>query len=227
MKGTGAAVIERINRDPRNNNTAGMVVDLDYLDYFAQKYGITVAVDGTLYAETMDSAKVMQIEGAQGFSLSIYHGFYPYTTSRDVTPAQVLADCAIPYRIRPVVVGTLRTLPIRVSNRKEGTSGPGYFDQKELDWEKDLGMQPELTTVTKLPRRIFTFSNAQTREAIRQCSPEQIFLNFCNYVSPEEVDRICRVVSDAGSTVTMVGVGPRHQDVMRKVHYDHIRGGNQ
>lgn len=223
MKGTGAAVIQRIERNPDDMNTAETTVSARWLQD-VRNLGVNVYVDSDDYMHRLQTARVIQIEGAQGFSLSIYHGQYPYCTSRDVTPAQVLADCAIPYSIRPEVYGTLRTFPIRVANRfgDDGTtysSGPCYPDQVELQWE-DLGMKPELTTVTKLPRRIFSFSFHQLQEASFYCAPTAIFLNFINYLSSEEdlsvlVDQIENV---SGADVVWFGTGPNHNNVIDAIN---------
>tara|TARA_R110000744_G_scaffold352095_3_gene458135 strand:+ start:827 stop:1891 length:1065 start_codon:yes stop_codon:yes gene_type:complete len=227
MKGTGAAVIERIERDPDNNPTAIAQITPEWCQ-FIHDAGIRISVDAGRYDDVIKSAEVIQVEGAQGYSLSIYHGMYPYTTSRDVTPAQVMADCAIPFSMVPEVYGTLRTYPIRVSNRKSkegdlvGTSGPGYPDQVELDWEKDMGMEPELTTVTQLPRRIFTFSFTQLDEASFRCAPTKLFLNFANYMPNDDVeDLIHRIEKTSGSKVAWVGIGPADGDVIERDKWMH------
>jgi len=191
-KGVGAAAIERIKRDPANPNIAELrwmnVPELD-------QYVCTIAE----YNEVLDAAESVLVEGAQGFSLSMYHGMYPYTTSRDVTPWQIAADCGLPYKWASYikVIGTCRTFPIRVNNR-DGSSGPIFMDQEELPWGyfSDLGIVPELTTVTKLKRRIFTFSQLQMDAALFHCGgywETRIFLNFANYCqSTEELTEIIR-----------------------------------
>ena len=177
-KGVGEAYIERIRRDVQNPNIiARRVSTQDPI------YGMIVTPDE--YRDALLTAQSIIVEGAQGFSLSMYHGQYPYTTSRDVTPWQVAADCGLPYRWAAYikVFGTLRTYPIRVNNR-DGSSGPHYDDQREISWS-DIGIKPELTTVTKLPRRIFTFSKKQLDEALFHCGgywDTKLFLNFANYV---------------------------------------------
>ena len=218
MKGTGAAVIQRIQRNPdRLNNAANAFPPA--IQEEIRSMGIGIEINSDCYSKAIDNAKTLQIEGAQGFSLSIYHGPYPYTTSRDVTPAQVMADCVIPFGIRPEIYGTLRTYPIRVANRfndageQIGTSGPGYPDQAELEWE-DVGVEPELTTVTKLPRRIFTFSFQQLEEALRMCNPDVIFLNFCNYLTKEDLTALVRDVDAVtGINIKWLGWGPNHNDI--------------
>ena len=232
MKGTGAAMIQRILRDPDNMNTAECSINKEYMDSIWD-IGVSIYVDSVLYNYAMLSADIIQIEGAQGYSLSIYHGMYPYVTSRDVTPAQIMADCAVPYGIHPEVYGTLRALPIRVANRYDdegkeiGSSGPCYADQVELSWEK-LEIKPELTTVTQLPRRIFSFSREQLNTALYQCGPSKLFLNFANYLNDDKLERCIKTVENSidkfssinkGCKLSWLGFGPRDSNI-------HDRGSN-
>lgn len=178
-KGVGEAYIERIRRDPRNSNTAG-VRGLDDPNF--KRF----VCSDNMYRNVLQDAQRVIVEGAQGYSLSMYHGQYPFTTSRDVTPWQIAADCGLPFKWASYLspIGTLRCYPIRVNNR-DGTSGPCYPDQYELSFG-DLAVPVELTTVTKLARRIFTFSQLQLEEALWHCGHyynTRLFLNFCNYFS--------------------------------------------
>lgn len=226
-KGCGAAAIHRIRRDPDDMNTA-WCGDQPHPLLIEQGLGDKVATREQYINAVLDARRI-QIEGAQGYSLSMYHGFYPYTTSRDVTVHQVLADCGVPLGIgrELVVVGTARTYPIRVANRFDeqggqvGWSGPCYPDQREISFE-EIGQEVELTTVTKLPRRIFTLSHLQLAEAVRMNGVDELFLNFVNYVpSPERREFIARVrqtLSEAGSArLAYMGYGPTHRDVVEYV----------
>jgi adenylosuccinate synthase len=224
MKGTGAAVISRIERDPDNMPIARHNIPGEFFDKM-HLLGVHVFCSAGMYRDSITGSDLIQIEGAQGFSLSIYHGFYPYTTSRDVTPAQVMADCALPLSLNPDVYGTIRTYPIRVANRYDadgnmiGTSGPCYDDQREMQWS-ELGMQPELTTVTKLPRRIFTFSYQQLKEAIFHCAPIGIFLNFANYQrNGETLEMITKIEDRHGEILNWVGTGPSYGDVVSSEYF--------
>ena len=63
------------------------------------------------------------LEGTQGTGLSLYHGGYPYVTSRDTTVSGCIAEAGIaPSKIRRVVM-VCRTYPIRVADPSGGTSG--------------------------------------------------------------------------------------------------------
>lgn len=222
-KGCGAALAEKIARQVEARivarNFADKIEDMAAL----RDLNIKV-VDSSDYNKVIHSAKRIQVEGAQGFSLGINSGFYPYTTSRECTPAQIMVDCGIPIAKLEKVVGTLRTYPIRVANRYDdngtmvGWSGPCYPDQQEIQWS-DLNMVPELTTVTQLPRRIFTFSMRQLFDAITMCAPDEIFLNFANYIGDKELDQLIHSIDSAAlnvlghKAVRYIGFGPSSEHV--------------
>ena len=237
MKGNGAAMAHRILRDPDDSCTVATLEGeasktiLDFREALPEN--VRLFTCSTTYNHTMQKSELVQIEGAQGFSVAIYHGFYPYTTSRDVTPMQVMADCAVPLWMDPVVLGTLRTYPIRVANRfddsgrKVGWSGPIYSDQRELDFE-EIGVPVETTTVTKLPRRVFSFSYQQLEQSLRMCTPDYLFLNFCNYLPDdkansliEEIEHRASIVAGefghaGGARVILTGHGPADGDIKFK-----------
>lgn len=222
MKGTGAAMVQRLMRQP--GVIAGEVLTPDHW----QDAPCQVTVDAAAYDAAVMESRRIQIEGAQGFSLSLYHGLYPYVTSRDVTPAQMVADCGLPLNGHYYVIGTMRTFPIRVANRFDeagnqiGTSGPPYPDQHEIGWE-NIGVEPELTTVTRLPRRIFTFSWQQFYSAMYHCRADQIFLNFCNYDKELAAEIIDRIDREFGIIVRHTGWGPAETDIRARFHGDHAR----
>lgn len=226
-KGVGAAAIERIRRSPKDPVTARPRLSKPY-HYELDKYVVTESD----YRAVLDQSESCIVEGAQGFGLSMYHGFYPFTTSRDVTPWQIAADCGLPFKWAPYinVVGTLRTFPIRVNNR-DGTSGPGYPDQEELSWES-LGIAPELTTVTKLPRRIFTFSDQQLVDALWHCGTyyqnAKLFLNFANYHGPDKskTEALIKMIETPRDyclnvpKVEWIGYGPDDSDIVTRDWFD-------
>ncbi len=221
-KGCGEAIIDRIRRSPTDGNVASVALrDHPVL-------GGYVAASVQEYNAVLDQAEVVQVESCQGYGLSMYHGFYPYCTSRDISTAQIFADCALPihWYNETEVIGTCRTFPIRVANRFDaegnqvGYSGPGYPDQHEIEWS-DIGLEAELTTVTKLPRRIFSFSKMQVIEAVRQCSANSIFLNFMNYARSfieleEFLDFLSILRSESGvlDGALYLGFGPTVNDIL-------------
>lgn len=223
MKGVGEAVIQKIRRRVADNNTAGAALLLDPLGQYV--------VSKMEYDDLLRKSQSTLLEGAQGYSLGINSGMYPYTTSRECVVAQMLSDCGLPFDMvrfveQLTVTGVCRTFPIRVSNRfKDGVqigwSGPCYPDQYEMNWS-DLDMEPERTTVTNLPRRIFTFSHQQVQEAIWMNGVDEVFLNFANYIpkdrragAPELRDYIKMIENGGeGASVKYIGNGPTVNDVV-------------
>lgn len=213
-KGTGAAMIQRIRRNPDDMNVAKTEIALTPLA------DCVVSVERWL--EIMqDEVEYAQVESAQGYSLSMYHGFYPYVTSRDVSTSQTIADCGIPYRMversLSQVIGTCRTYPIRVANRYDidgqriGWSGPYYDDQRETSFE-EIAQVTEYTTVTKLPRRIFTYSKKQIEQAVYVNGITKMFLNFANYASHELLQEISNHIESL-TELQWTGWGPTEGDV--------------
>lgn len=165
---------------------------------------------------------VVFVETAQGFSLGLNSArFHPYTTSRECTVGQALADARIPAQMLRKVVACFRTFPIRVGNAGEGHSGEGYDDQTEISWE-DVGVQPEITTVTKRQRRVFTWSRRQFIECVAINRPDVIFLNFCNYLHTEELKvLLTQILVDYIDTMggrspeaILLGFGPKSEDII-------------
>jgi adenylosuccinate synthase len=181
MQGSAAAAISKMHRDYNNNHRVGnntfMVNVIEH--YNAKGIQIQIVTNAEWTRHLLESKRILA-EGAQGYSLGINAGFWPYCTSRDCTPARFLADMGIPHKMLDKVIGTARVHPIRVGNTHDGHSGGHYSDQIELSWDQ-FDVVPETTTVTGRVRRIFSFSFNQMDEAIAACCPDEIFLNFCNY----------------------------------------------
>lgn len=159
--------------------------------------------------EHMKQGKSVLVEVPQGVSLSLNHSsFYPYTTSRDCTPSSAFGDANIHPTFYNDTMVVLRTFPIRVGNIVEngelkGQSGSCYTDQHELSWS-DIGVDAEITTVTKRVRRVFTFSKQQVKDTFRICRPGYVFLTFCNYVKKsEDLIEIVWAINEAAKDADM------------------------
>lgn len=211
MQGSGEAVCAKIRRQGntivRDNMELMEELGLDQYVVTHQEY----------LQHIMDADKIL-IEGAQGYSLGHNSGFYPYCTSRDCTATRFLADCCIPAGWLGTVYGVARLHPIRVGNTADGYSGDIYPDQEETSWEA-LGVEPELTTVTKRVRRVFTFSMQQMQEAVIANGCDQVLLNFANY-DPDQAVEVINEVNGCmargmgmDKLITMVGLGPQNDQI--------------
>jgi len=214
MQGSAAAMIQKIWRQAGNNPCIGAADTSDELNRHIEI--ISPSDWNSIVNNDVDYAL---LEGAQGYSLGLNAGFYPYCTSRDCVPTRFLADCQVPM-IRDIrIIGTARVHPIRVGNLPGSSSGDYYPDQGELTWD-EVGVTPETTTVTGRKRRVFSFSRIQIEQAIMACQPNEVFLNFCNY-DPDEakwaMDSISNSLFDLGplgAHVSYTGWGPTRKDVL-------------
>ena len=207
-KGVGPAMANKLLRDK------SAVVE-SASDYANGRFSIK----SISLADKIRMGNSVFIETAQGFSLGINSGFYPYCTSRECSVSQALADARIPpqYQVKSIV--SLRTYPIRVGNTPDGYSGGWYSDQKELSWEK-VGQKPELTTVTKRVRRIATFSMEQLKQCLVVNRPDAVFLNFCNYLNEDDLHQLVNDITQEYTHIMgrdmdalLLGFGPNTEDV--------------
>jgi adenylosuccinate synthase len=178
MKGCGAALGEKVARDP----------ELKLAKDIKELWPYLTDTDKVI-RDALDKGKMVMAEVAQGFDLSLNRGLeYPFTTSRDVDVGTTLSYCGVPPKLLGDVYGCLRTYPIRVGNVEGGYSGPFYNDQEELDWDdvtKASGSPmslEEITTVTGRVRRVFSFSRVQHRKFEKVNAPDFLFLNFVDYI---------------------------------------------
>lgn len=128
----------------------------------------------SLWDET--GSKIL-LEGTQGSGLSSVYGPWPYCTSADANSGQLLVDAGIsPQKLTGVIL-VARTFPIRVA----GESGPL---KDEISWE-ELGVEPEITTVTKKVRRVGRWDGDLFAHSLMLNRPAtKVALTFMDYIDP-------------------------------------------
>jgi adenylosuccinate synthase len=133
------------------------------------------------------------LEGTQGTGLSLYHGNYPYVTSRDTTVSGCLAEAGIsPSRVRKIIMAC-RSYPIRVGNPKDhgNTSGPMSQEITFSELSRRTGIplrtfkEKELTSTTRRPRRVAEFDWLLLRRAASLNAPTDVALTFADYVDTQ------------------------------------------
>jgi len=183
-QGVGAAAARRIlGRDPGKVKLAR---DIRELKPF-------LCESCKVLEEAFTNKERILLEGTQGTGLSLYHGNYPYVTSRDTTVAGCLAEAGIsPSRTRKVIM-VCRTYPIRVESPKGRTSGPM---SQEISWaeverrsklSKGSLSRKERTSTTERRRRVGEFEWASLRKAASLNAPTDIALTFVDYISSENI----------------------------------------
>ena len=204
--GTGPANAERAMR------TLKMAKEIDVL----KPYLIDVPLEVN---SALDRNENVLIEGTQGTHLSLWHGTYPFVTTKDVTASGICADVGIgPKKVDDVIV-VFKAYLTRV-----GTGPmPGELSAEETSakgWE-------EFGTVTGRLRRAAEFDFGLAKRAVMLSSANQIsitkldvrFPNCAGITSYDELEEdaklfIKNIEQELGVKVTLIGTGPSINDVI-------------
>ncbi|UCE57497.1 MAG: adenylosuccinate synthetase [Candidatus Bathyarchaeota archaeon] len=161
----------------------------------------------------INEGKNVLIEGTQGTYLSLYHGTYPFCTSKDVTASATCSDVGVgPTRVNDVIL-VLKAYTTRV--------GGGPLPN-ELEWEEaERRGWAEVATVTGRKRRSAPFSyklaeravmlNGATQAAITKVDvmfPECKGARFYEELSKEAKEFVEKIEKTIQVPVTLIGTGP-------------------
>ncbi|MEM2841126.1 MAG: adenylosuccinate synthetase [Candidatus Bathyarchaeia archaeon] len=208
--GSGACVAERALRSVK---TAKDVPEL-------AKYMADVPSEVN---EALDKGMGVLVEGTQGTYLSLYHGTYPYCTSKDVCASAICSDVGLgPTRVSDVTL-VLKSFVTRVG---EGPL-PGQLSRDEVlrrGWM-------EYGTVTGRERRAAPFDFNLARRAVMLNGATQIALTKIDLISPEASgvrsyeelpvkakEFIERIEGETMRPVTLIGTGPSTFDMIDRRH---------
>lgn len=167
-KGIGAARADRALR------RAFLVGDLAEYQWNSETGSVARGDTQSMLRDAAAAGDMILIEGAQGYGLGTHAGAYPFVTSGDCRAIDAMAACGLPPMAAQVWV-VLRTYPIRIA----GNSGPL---KNETSWS-ELGLEPEITTVTKKIRRIGEWDWELARQSVQANGGAnvQIALTFVDY----------------------------------------------
>ena len=204
--GTGPANAARAMR------TLGLARDRDGLSAYI--VDVPAEVNSAL-----DSGRGVLVEGTQGTFLSLWHGTYPFVTSKDVTASGICADIGLgPTRVDEVMV-VFKSYVTRVG------TGPltGEMDAGSVA-ERGWG---EFGTVTGRPRRAADFDfdlaaravmlNGATQLAITKLDtrfPECAGVTSYDGLTPRARSFIDAVEKRLGVPVVLIGTGPMVEQVV-------------
>lgn len=204
--GTGPANADRAMR------TLKLAKDIPELSLYIEDVSNSVN-----YA--LDSNEKVIVEGTQGTYLSLFHGGYPYVTSKDVTASGICSDVGIgPKRVDDVLV-VFKAYVTRVGG------GPLQNELSE-DEAKRRGWL-EFGSVTGRQRRASPFDMDLAKKAIRLNSGTQLAVTKLDVLYPEcagvkeyfklpaEAKKfIENIEGETGLKVTLIGTGPELYDIV-------------
>lgn len=163
--------------------------------------------------QAIDKGKNVLIEGTQGTYLSLYHGTYPYCTSKDVTASAACADVGVgPKKIDDIII-VFKAFTTRV--------GAGPLPDEISPEEAEKRGWKEIATVTGRARRAAPFSFELAKRAVMLNSATQAAVTKVDVLFPEckgtkaygELSKeakafIARVEREINVPVTLIGTGP-------------------
>lgn len=161
----------------------------------------------------IDEGKNVIIEGTQGTYLSLFHGTYPYCTSKDVAASAACSDVGVgPTKVNDVIL-VLKAYTTRVG----GGPLPNEISEEEAAKRGWL----EIATVTGRKRRAAPFSyelakravmlNGATQAAITKIDvlfPECEGVKSYDELSQEAKRFVEKVEKEIKVPVTLIGTGP-------------------
>ncbi|MCX8170826.1 MAG: adenylosuccinate synthetase [Candidatus Bathyarchaeota archaeon] len=167
----------------------------------------------------IDSGENVLIEGTQGTYLSLWHGTYPYVTSKDVTASAACSDVGVgPKKVDEVII-VFKAFVTRV--------GAGPLPG-EITWEEaEKRGWAEVATVTGRRRRAAPFNfdlakravmlNSATQAAVTKIDalfPECKGARTFSDLSAEAREFIGKIESEIKIPVTLIGTGPEVWDIV-------------
>jgi len=162
--GVGAAMVDRVLRRLR--------LARDY----PELKSLLADTQAELF-EALDAGRLVLVEASQGYWLSLYHGTYPYVTSRDTTAAAALSELGLGPRDAWRITVVFKAYVTRVG----GGPLPG-----ELPHEKALELGwAEYGTVTGRPRRVAPFNMELAWRAVRANTATDIAVTKLDKLFPE------------------------------------------
>lgn len=161
----------------------------------------------------IDEGKKVLVEGTQGTFLSLYHGTYPYCTSKDVTASAACSDVGVgPTRVNDVII-VFKAFTTRVG------AGP-LANEMTVEEAKKRGWI-EYGTVTGRPRRAAPFNSELAKRAVMLNGATQAALTKLDVLYPEckgakSFSRLSKegkafvedIEAEIGIPATLIGTGP-------------------
>ena len=173
----------------------------------------------------LDRNEPVILEGTQGTFLSLYHGTYPYVTSKDVTASAICSDVGVgPKRVDEVVL-VFKSYVTRVGG------GP-LENELPIEEARKKGLL-EIATVTGRIRRVAPFNFKYAKRAVMLNSPTQIALTKLDVLFKEDVGKreykklsrkakefIEKIENELKVPVTLISTGPEtHEMIDRRKEY--------
>ena len=142
------------------------------------------------------SGKSILFEGAQGISLDVDHGVYPYTTSSNTAAGHISTGTGVSFRDIKRIIGVTKAYLSRVGE----SPLPSEIHGKEAKMLRDKG--EEYGTTTGRPRRVGWIDLVQVRQAVRVNGLTEIALTKLDILNGFDKLPICVAYDINGKRIT-------------------------
>ena len=131
------------------------------------------------------SNKSILFEGAQGISLDVDHGIYPYTTSSNTAAGHISTGTGVSFRDIGRIIGVVKAYLSRVGE----SPLPSEMHGNEAEALREKG--GEYGTTTGRPRRVGWLDLVQVRQAVRVNGLTEIALTKLDVLSGLRSIKVC------------------------------------
>ncbi len=145
------------------NQSFDISIDEIYNNYlkYGQKLKFYIRDTSVELYNAHKSGKSILFEGAQGISLDVDHGVYPYTTSSNTAAGHISTGTGVSFRNINRIIGVTKAYLSRVGN----SPLPSEIHGEEAKSLREKG--GEYGTTTGRPRRVGWIDLVQVRQAVR------------------------------------------------------------
>ena len=155
-----------------------------YIEYGKQLSPYIKDVSLELYS-AQQNGKAILFEGAQGISLDVDHGIYPYTTSSNSIAGNIATGTGVSFRDINRIIGVTKAYISRVGIGPLPTELPA----EQGDYLREKGK--EYGTTTGRPRRVGWLDLVQVRQAVRVNGLTEIALTKLDILSDSGDLSVC------------------------------------
>ena len=142
------------------------------------------------------AGKSILFEGAQGISLDVDHGVYPFTTSSNTAAGHISTGTGVSFRHINRIIGVVKAYLSRVGESPLPSEMYGNDAENLRDKGKEYG------TTTGRPRRVGWLDLVQVRQAVRVNGLTEIALTKLDILNGFKNLQVCIAYDINGETLT-------------------------
>ncbi|MCK4848329.1 MAG: adenylosuccinate synthetase [Candidatus Heimdallarchaeota archaeon] len=204
--GSGPANEERVRR------TLTLAKDIDDLQPYL------IDVPGEIH-EALSKGDSVLLEGTQATYLSLFHGTYPFVTTKDVTASAICSDVGIGPTVVTDVIIVFKAYVTRV--------GKGFLPDELAEEETINRGWSEYGTVTKRLRRAAPFNVELAKRSIQLNSATRVAITKLDVLFPldrgktnfdelteEAKNWVYKTEKDLGMKIHFIGTGPADVEII-------------